>query len=252
MMELSDRVMGIDVDKIIKAHSESVAAGKGLRKLTKREVSRVTSGGYSYIVKAYRRTSLMRLCGFRPGKTSGTMLLHGLTPPCLADFCRGAWQYIIYADAGEANFFFSQDLQRECDNLDEAYAGAGRLLAQMHARNLYHVDCKPTNFVWNTLLHNLPPVVIVDCDRVLHYVHGLPAHRVAFNLAQFLAGGRPFGPPALLPHLLEVFLLAYREETKIPPERFRQLLMTAVKIGCENHRIEKNAPPGFLRRDWSV
>ena len=94
-------------------------------------------------------------------------LLEGFTPPCIGDTGRSRpWQYTIYEDAGSQDLYAIMRDARLPDGFEKLYASAGDLLAKIHHRGIYHGDTKPPNFVINTALPTLPPVVIVDCDHV--------------------------------------------------------------------------------------
>lgn len=251
MLSFVNRLNEADAMSIAEAHFAAMTKGKYLRKLDKRQVSRVEFNAETYIVKAYRRNVLYRFFHMNPGNTRGVAKLEGLTPPCLADFLFDKnWQVTIYQDAGNANFFYHEDFLAECQNVLGAYAGAGSLLGQIHKRNLYHADTKPPNFVLNKNIPTLPPVVIVDCDRVLSYGK-LPEKRWLFNLAQFFIGAPPFHDEDLLPLALDAFLKSYMDTVGIPVDSFSALQGKIFALAVSHPKIEKHLPLDFFVKKWN-
>ena len=221
--------------QIWELHQEAVASGGLLRDLAKRKVSRVCLENVSYVVKAYRRNILHRLFHVKPHSTAGSAALEGFTPPVLADFIAGDWQVNVYQDIGGPDLYDGEALKSSGVDEEAAFKAAGTLMAKIHARGIFHGDAKAPNFVVNRVLTALPPVLIIDCDRVREY-GVLPLERKAFNLAQFIACYVRFDERLVL--LLEVALNAYREEAGLSKEEFGKLLGNAVVIMENDRHIE--------------
>ena len=228
--------------RIYALHCEAVASGKLLRNLVKRKVSRVDFEGVSYVVKAYRRKFLHKLFCVKPHSIKGSQLLDGLTPPVLADFIVGDWQINVYRDIGGPDLFDGANLADGA----EAFADAGRLLAKIHEKRIFHADTKAPNFVVNNVLDGMPPVLIIDCDRVKKY-SALPVERRAFNLAQFICCYQNYEEERLAP-LVSTALSAYKEQAALDDAAFASLMKLALDIAKNNRHIEKKVSESFLRR----
>ena len=237
-----------DAQEIGGLHYVCMRSGLGIRNLPKRQVSRVTFDNRSYIVKAFFLPWYLRLFRIQPRQEANSRVLRGLTPPCLASYRKDNWQMLIFQDAGPVNFYEPQQMLDTGLDLQELYGHAGVLLARMHNRNIFHGDTKPPNFVVNSLLPELPPVVIVDCDRVIKY-HRIPLYRRAFNIAQFLAGSRVFPEqPGLLENCLAGFLSAYSETVRKQELDLGDLFQLSFKMALTHRKIERHLPPEILEK----
>jgi len=237
------------VRSLVCLHNANILNGNYIRKLAKRQVSRVSQDGLSYIVKAYKISWWKRLLFAQPGKPAGDALLKGFTPECVGIISQHGWHYTIYQDAGAHSMLDIQGMLAANLELEECFQAAGSVLAMIHKRNLYHVDTKPPNFVVNTNLKFLPRVVVVDCDRVLSYAN-LPFRRRAFNLAQFISGGKPFPEIGMQLQCLEAFLVSYGKTAGIQNGDLTELLSSAMGMARSNKRIEKRAPKEILDKYW--
>lgn len=229
-----------ETEEIIRLHHQQVASGQALRNLSKRQVSRIAFNGMRYVVKAYLRRWWHRLLHILPGDTKSQRLLEGFTPPCLADTAQThLWQFTIYPDAGAFDLYELIKRAPLPSEYASLYAKAGELLARIHQRGVYHGDTKPPNFVINTNLPELPPVVIVDCDHLIAY-RQLPEHRRVFNLAQFIATNDVF--PENRPHYPEcisTFAEAYATTSGFSSTQMNALLTKALQVISSSPRIEK-------------
>ena len=235
-----------DAQEIGGLHYVCMRSGMSIRDLDKRQVSRVTYDNRSYIVKAFLLSWYQRLFPFLLRQEANSRVLRGLTPPCLASYRKNNWQMLIFPDAGPVNFYEPQQLLETGLDLQELYGHAGMLLARMHNRNIFHGDTKPPNFVVNSLLPDLPRVVIVDCDRVRKY-HRIPLYRRAFNIAQFLAGSRVFPEhQGLLENCLAGFLSAYGENVRNQQLDLGDLFQLSFQMALDHRKIEHRLPPEIL------
>ena len=237
----------IEIEDIIALHNEQISQGKALRNLKKRQVTRVLCHGKRYVVKAYLRRWWHRLLFQAPCNTASVALLEGFTPPCIGDTGRSRpWQYTIYEDAGSQDLYAIMRDARLPDGFEKLYASAGDLLAKIHQRGIYHGDTKPPNFVINTALPALPPVVIVDCDHVIAY-GALPDHRRLFNLAQFLATNdiHPDNRD-LYTACMSAFSAQYAATSLISLAQMNTLLSQAVQLAIASPRIERRVSPELL------
>ena len=236
-----------EIETIIVLHNEQVSQGNALRNLKKRQVTRVLYDGKRYVVKAYLRRWWHKLFFQAPCKTTSVALLEGFTPPCIGDTGRSlTWQYTIYEDAGSQDLYAIMRDARLPDGFEKLYASAGELLANIHRKGIYHGDTKPPNFVINTAIPTLPPVVIVDCDHVIHY-GSLHDHRRIFNLAQFLATNDIHPDNVeLYPACMRAFAIQYATTTGLSQEQMAHLLSQAVQLALTSHRIERRVSPVLL------
>ena len=239
-----------DIDEfsgIAAAHWRAVAEGRLLRNIGKRQVSRVDHNGRSYIVKAYRLGLARRLLRIRVRDFSCLDCLKGLTPPCLYDRLAGDWQVTVFADAGRDSLFeLPMDDAGGSVTLGH-FAEAGRLLAEMHRRDVFHGDTKTPNFVVNANCPGLSAVVIVDCDKVLCR-GALPGARKAFNLAQFWESIRARHPvESTLAHL-DAFCRAYRIAAGLDDVSWRGLFLLAMDIAENDRHIERRTRPEVIDR----
>ena len=230
---------------IAAAHWQAVADGNALRDIGKRQVSRVSCNGSSYIVKAYRLGLARRLLRMRVRDFSCLDWLNGLTPPCLHDRLVGDWQLTVFADAGRDSLF-ELSIADAGDSVTLGhFSEAGKLMAEMHRRNVFHGDTKTPNFVVNSNCPELSAVVIVDCDKLL--CNGaLPGVKKAFNLAQFLESIRAWHPvESALAHL-EAFCRAYRTAAGLDDDSWRGLFLLAMDIAENDRHIEKRTSPEVI------
>ncbi len=236
-----------EIKKIINLHNEQIALGKALRNLKKRQVTRVICDGKHYVVKAYLRHWWHRLFFQVPCNTSGVALLDSLTPPCIGNTGKEfPWQYTIYEDAGNQDLYALMRNARLPDGFEKLYASAGKLLAKVHQRGIYHGDTKPPNFVINTAIPALPPVVLVDCDHIVAY-RKLPDHRRIFNLAQFIATNRIHPDnQELYPTCMKAFASQYAITMSLSKEQLDILLTEAVQLAITSPRIERRVPQEIL------
>ncbi|MBR4676245.1 MAG: hypothetical protein IKP00_17445 [Victivallales bacterium] len=237
----------LEIEKIINLHNEQIAQGKTLRNLKKRQVTRILCDGKRYVVKAYLRRWWHRLFIQAPCKTASVALLEGFTPPCIGDTGKELlWQYTIYEDAGNQDLYAIMRDARLPNGFEQLYASAGELLARVHQKGIYHGDTKPPNFVINTAITALPPVVIVDCDHIIAY-NKLPDHRRIFNLAQFIATN-DIHPDnlELYPTCMQAFAAQYAKTMSLSLEQLDVLLTKAVQVALSSPRIERRVPQETL------
>lgn len=231
--------------QILELHREAVASGELLRNLAKRKVSRVRLENASYVVKAYRRNILHRIFHIKPHSIAGSVALKGYTPPVLSDFIAGGWQVNVYPDIGGPDLYDGVALSSARIDEAAAFSEAGALLAKIHARGIFHADAKAPNFVLNRTLEALPPVLIIDCDRVKVY-DALPMEKRAFNLAQFLACYVQFDEH--LVSLLETALISYQREAGMPADGFRDLLASAFVTMESDRHVERRIDEDIVAR----
>lgn len=237
----------IDINKILSAHWEAVEKGQALRNIAKRQVSRVTVEGVSYIVKTYRLGVFRRLLHLRVKNFSGIKYLDGLTPECLADECIGNWQVTVTRDAGTHDLFLYDKQCNDRNKLFSAFASAGELLAKIHQRNVFHGDTKTPNFVVNENIADWLSVLIVDCDKVAYFPNGLPLQMQAFNLAQFIQSIRKQCDVQLAKDLINEFLTAYRKERALGEDEWQCLKKSMLDIALSDRHIEKHTPENALK-----
>ena len=237
----------IEIEDIIALHNEQISQGKALRNLKKRQVTRVLCHGKHYVLKAYLRRWWHRLLFQAPCHTASVALLEGFTPPCIGDTGRSLpWQYTIYEDVGGQDLYTIMRDARLPDGFEKFYASAGDLLARVHLRGIYHGDTKPPNFVINTAIPALPPVVLVDCDHVIAY-DKLPNHRRLFNLAQFIATNNIHPDNReLYPACMKAFAAHYAAATGLSQAQMSALLSQAIQLALTSHRIERRVSPELL------
>ena len=239
-----------DAREIAKLHFVCATSGMVLRELPKRKVTRVSYDGRSYIVKSYLLPWWQRILHYAPDRQTPCKLLQGLTPACLATLLHGAWQVAIFQDAGPLNLFDVKALEASSLPVEDLFREAGILLSKIHNRNIFHTDTKPTNFVPNQRITGMRPVLIVDCDRVIHF-HRLPVYRRAFNLAQFLADCKPFPQDdTRMDHCITAFLTGYRDTIRNSKLDFKALLTQVRELALTHPRIERYAPPSQLEHEW--
>ena len=221
--------------------------GSALRNLDKRQVTRVLCDGKSYVVKAYLRRWWHRLLFKAPCNTADVALLKGFTPPCIGDTGKELpWQYTIYQDAGNQNLYSLIRNARLPNGFEIFYAKAGDLLARIHQKGIYHGDTKPPNFVINTAIPELPPVVLVDCDHILVY-QNLPERRRIFNLAQFIATNRVHPDNQEdFSTCIKAFATQYAATSGISLTQMADLLSQAVQLALTSPRIERRVSPELL------
>ena len=141
-------------------------------------------------------------------------------------------------DAGKNNLF-----ELDFDKADDArtlgyFAAAGKLLADIHRRNIYHGDTKTPNFVVNDNCADLPPVVIVDCDRIRQYDE-LPDAKKACNLAQFIESARARRPVESVVSHFASFCRAYKESMELDDAAWKKLLLLTIDIAENKRHIER-------------
>ncbi len=231
---------------VIAAHWEAVREGRCIRNLAKRQVTRVSFAGRSYIVKTYRRGFFRRLLGLKVRNFAKLHLLDGVTPRCICDINDGDWQVTVTCDAGGGNLFALDELNVSRDDICLFFEEAGKLLAEMHRRSVFHGDTKSPNFVVNENCTGMPRILIVDCDRIKYFRNGLPPVKQAFNLAQFIQSVRrkcPFDDAVMY---LVSFLKAYGNAIDIEREELHRLFILAFDLAENNVHIEKNTSHDVL------
>jgi len=239
-------IRGDEFSSLAEAHWRNVSGGLALRNMAKRQVSRVSHDGKSYIVKTYRLGFFRRVLGLRVRSFECLDCLDGLTPRCVIDRIEGNWQFTVFEDAGGSDLFkLDYDEPRNPVTLG-LFSDAGRLLAEIHGRNVYHGDTKTPNFVVNENSPALSPVVIVDCDRLRQY-RELPIMRRAFNLAQFIESAPSWHPVESVVSHLMAFCRAYRETSSLEDAAWRSLFMLALDIAENNRHIERMTSDAAIR-----
>ena len=238
----SKEICGEALSCLVEAHWRAVSNGKALRSIAKRQVTRVCYDGKSYIVKTYQLGFFRRVLGLKVRSFNYMDCLGGLTPGCLCDCTMGDWQVVVFEDAGKNNLFdFDYKVPDDARTLG-CFAEAGRLLAEMHRRNVFHGDTKSPNFVVNDNCPALSPVVIVDCDKVKQYKE-LPALKKAFNLAQFIESGYYKPPVESLVSHFGAFCNAYKESAGLDEAQWKRLFQLALDIAENNRHIERQTKP---------
>lgn len=246
-MTIMERMPEDRAAAIADEHFRNVEAGKAIRNLKKRQVSKVSFDDGIYIVKTYRKHWYHALWG-QPFDSSSLERLSGLTPPCLCDFTRCGWQVTIYDYAGDMDFYKLAKVASLPDNYNELYAEAGRTLAKIHARNLYHADTKTPNFIVNSRIDGLPLVLVIDCDRVVSYKE-LPFGKRAFNIAQFMACVNIKNDVVrkAYPGVIRSFLKGYSDFLAMQDDDAKKLAEEAVRIAISNPKIERYLPVEELK-----
>ena len=238
MISGKDIVSGEALSCLAEAHWRAVGNGSALRNIAKRQVTRVCYDSRTFIVKTYRLGILRRLLGLRVRAFDFMDCLAGLTPPCVCDCVMGDWQFAVFEDAGKNNlFYYDYQVPDDASTLGH-FAEAGMLLAEMHRRNVFHGDTKSPNFVINENCHDLPPVVIVDCDNVRQYKE-LPVMKAAFNLAQFIESGHGKPPVESLVSHFGAFCDAYKDAAGLDEPQWKHLFLLAMDIAENNRHIER-------------
>lgn len=232
---------------LIEQHRQNVASGKPLRNLSKRQVSIVEHEGIKYIVKAYRLNIIQRILGIVPDRTSGALLLKGFTPLPLANITKDGWQYTIYNYAGNHDMFDQKWLiQQETEKVVLFFRKSADIMQEIHANGLFHGDMKSPNFVINEYCRELPPVVVIDCDKVKQYAE-LPEDKRLFNIAQFVAcHGYKTGPDKRLPLFLKAFLDEYCAKSLYEEKQFNQIKHQVLDIIKNDRHIELHTPQNIL------
>ena len=234
---------------IAEIHFGNVKSGTVLKNIPKRQVSRVGHENASFIVKSYHLNLFRRIFHCFPFSTDYATLLDGLTPPLRANFAYAfSCQVTITDDAGHMDMFSLFGKAPLPSDFRKAYSDSGTLLAKIHARQIFHADTKPPNFVLNINLPSLPPVLIIDCDKVKKY-NELPQDKKVFNIAQFLSCNS-MKCEANLPlyqAAMRAFLDAYAQESHITHDEMRHIATLAVECALGNHKIELRISPELLK-----
>ena len=234
---------------IAKLHFDNVKVGHALRNLRKRQVSRVSYDGGRYVVKSYHINPFRRIFDCMPFNADYADLLGDLTPTLRANFAyRFNCQVTVVDDAGEMDMFHLFGLSPLPSDFKDKYLESGKLLAKIHAKNIFHADTKPPNFVINSNLPAMPPILIIDCDKVRKYPT-LPMEKKVFNIAQFIACNSPNVESNLkLYHdAMKAFLGGYAQEANLPREEMEAIVEKAVACALGNKKIEVRMPPEMLK-----
>ncbi|MDD2478215.1 MAG: hypothetical protein PHW45_04545, partial [Candidatus ainarchaeum sp.] len=228
------------LQEILSCHQQSCSAPFLLKNDAKRRVTRVQYQNHSFIVKEFCND--FAWTWHRHGRSTwkNSQRLRGYTAPCLAWLRTNSQKsFLIFTDLGILNLYKKDHHQRE--NLQDIYAGAGKLLADLHVRGVYHGDTKSTNFVINDLCPWMQQaVLLVDCDQVRFYPK-LPDSRRIKNLGQFLATTGVL-PAAQKRASIQAFLQAYGRSAKLSIDEINALLeqvnqqIHTGKISETNHR----------------
>ena len=224
---------------IAELHFANVSSGKAIKNLPKRQVSRVVHESGRFVVKSYHVNPFQRLFHCYPFQTDYATLLDGLTPPLRANFAFDfSNQVTITDDAGPMDMFSLFGKAPLPSDFEKLYSDSGTLLAKIHERQIFHADAKPPNFVVNQNLPTMPPVLIIDCDKVKRF-HELPKDKKVFNIAQFLAcNSMNFKDNLpLYKDAMQSFLDAYARECHIGSAEMLRLTTLAVACALGNRRI---------------
>ena len=238
----SKEICGEALSCLAEAHWRAVSNGTALRNIPKRQVTRVCYDGKSYIVKTYQLGLCRRILGLKVRSFDYMDYLKGLTPGCVCDCIMGDWQVVVFEDAGKNNLFYFDYMVPDDAKTLRCFAEAGRLLAEIHSRNVFHGDTKSPNFVVNDNCPALSPVVIVDCDKVRQY-KDLPTMKKAFNLAQFIESARRKVPVECAVSHLGAFCCAYKEAAGLQDAEWKQMFQLALEIAENNRHIERQTKP---------
>ena len=230
-------------------HFENLRSGAAIRNLRQRQVSRVECAQGKFIVKSYHINIFRRIFNCFPFSTAYTTLLDGLTPPLRANFQYSfTCQVTITDDAGPTDMFALFRNAPLPPDFRHFYSEAGKLLAQIHERRIFHADAKAPNFVINQNLPSLPPVLIIDCDKVRRFSK-LPEDKMVFNIAQFIAchSMKCESNLKLYPEAMKAFFDGYALESHIERNEMRQLATKAVACALGNRKIELRISPELLK-----
>ncbi len=183
--ELSDTA----AQQLLEDHLAQVDKKCAMKMDRKRNISRVKCpDGTTRIVKEYKRIHFWD--GDRRVKRTlkGTELMTFFTPQCQKSIHQGNSDFLIFGDCGRGNFYTEEYLT--LPNIKQLYTACGAMLALLHTAGIYHLDCKPANFVRNTnsSAECTYPVCLIDCDNVKKLPLPLPWNKRIHNLAQFVAG----------------------------------------------------------------
>ena len=234
---------------VAELHFRNVKSGVALKDLPHRQVSRVVYGTEKFVVKSYHINLFRRLFNTFPFSTDYAVLLDGLTPPLRANFAYNFnCQVTVVDDAGEMDMFRLFSIAPLPPDFKTTFHEAGKLLAKIHSRQLFHADTKSPNFVINTNLPSLPPILIIDCDKVKRF-KVLPLEKRVFNLAQFLACWSKKCPDnyELYSAAMTSFLDGYADEYKLTHDEISKMTESAVECALTNHKIELRIPQEILK-----
>ncbi len=234
---------------IAELHFSNIRSGNAIRNLRNRQVSRVANEKGKFIVKSYHINPFRRLFHCFPFSTDYATLLDGLTPPLMANFAYSfSCQVTITDDAGPMDMFALFGSAPLPPDFRQTYSNAGKLLAIIHARHIFHADAKAPNFVLNQNLPSFPPVLIIDCDKVREFKE-LSEDKRVFNLAQFMAchSMKCKSNLPLYPEAIKAFLNAYAHESNIANDEMTRMVSRAVECALNNHKIELRISPDILK-----
>ncbi|MBQ7650123.1 MAG: hypothetical protein IJS15_04145 [Victivallales bacterium] len=235
--------------EIADLHFGNLRSGAAIRNLSHRQVSRVEHASGKFIVKSYRINLFRRFFSCFPFSTDYATILQGLTPPLRANFAYSFnCQVTITDDAGPTDMFALFGKAPLPPDFRQTYSEAGKLLAKIHARRIFHADAKTPNFVLNQNLQSLPPVLIIDCDKV-RQLPKLPEDKMVFNFAQFMACHSMKCDPnlKLFPEAIAAFLNGYEKESGTPHEVMRRMATQALACALGNRKIELRVSPELLK-----
>ena len=176
--------------EILSEHLAQTERHGALKQDKKRSISRcVDPRGGTLILKEFRRRHFWEGARHVKRCQECTARMAGFTA-----LSRGRGRlpdggdYLLLGDCGEGNFFLTD--YAALPDAPELYAECGRILADLHAAGIFHLDTKPANFVRNSHCTRECPyrVCLVDCDNVRLDPLPMPLTHRAKNLAQFLAG----------------------------------------------------------------
>ncbi len=234
---------------VAEQHFRNVKDGVALKVLPHRQVSRVVHDAEKFVVKSYRINLFRRIFNTFPFSTDYAVLLEGLTPPLRANFAYSFnCQVTVVDDAGDMDMFRLFSIAPLPPDFKTTFHEAGKLLAKIHSRQLFHADTKSPNFVINTNLPSLPPMLIIDCDKVKRF-KVLPFEKRVFNLAQFLACWSKKCPAnyELYPTAMSSFLDGYADESELTRDEISRMAASAVECALTNHKIELRIPHEILK-----
>ncbi len=176
--------------KILSEHLAQTGRHGALKQDQKRSISRCADPrGGTLILKEFRRRHFWEGARHVKRCQECTARMAGFTAlPRGRGRLPDGGDYLLLGDCGDGNFFLTD--YAALPDAPGLYAECGRVLADLHAAGIFHLDTKPANFVRNLNCTRECPyrVCLVDCDNVHLEPLPMPLARRAKNLAQFLAG----------------------------------------------------------------
>jgi tRNA A-37 threonylcarbamoyl transferase component Bud32 len=184
----------------------------------KRRVSRLQDpAGQSWIVKEYRNAWWRRLCSWRRPDLicwDATLRLERLTFPVarMLGWLRAGNNhgFIIMEDVGRNQFRPGLN-QLPADEAKTLAAGAGKLLARLHNKKIFHPDFKAANLMLRPEGTGGGRIFLIDCDQIW-FRRPITLAMRRRNLGQFIGDA---DDQWLAPELLQAFLNGYLNG--IPP-----------------------------------